>query len=129
MSKKRSNSGFFMRVNACFSIFSRKTCVNRLKKEKKWSFFSYSQIMIMFTHTISCMKKTTIFSLFFNLFTHVFRLKILKHALTRIKKPEFERFLLTVGNRNYERNTFTFSGFRLFFCAFKRVFEKSCLLG
>ncbi len=79
-------------------------------------------------HNLWVWKNDHFFS-FFNLFTHVFRLKILKHTLTRIKKPDFERFLLTVRNRNYERNTFIFSGFHLFFCSFKRVFEKSCLLG
>ena len=43
------------------------------------------------------MKKTTIFSHFFNVFTRVFGLKMLKHAFKRIKNETFERFLLTLG--------------------------------
>ena len=114
-----------MRLSSCFRIFSRKTCLNTFRKEGEMAVFfiptNYDHV-----HNHNFEYKKDHFSSFLNVFTHVFRLKVLKHELKRIEKEAFERFSLTLGNRNCERNMFTFSGFSPFSMRLN-AFLKNCV--
>ena len=71
------------------------------------------------------LKKRSLFVFFLCVYTRF----LAENAVKRTKRAKNGRFLPTVGNRDCERKTPTFHGFLTIFCAFKRVFENSCLLG
>ena len=92
----------FYACKRVFQHFQPKNVYKPIKKGEKMVVSFILEIMCVKMIIVRGYEKNDHFFCFFYGFIHVFRLKMLKHAFKRIKKTKFERFSLTVGNRNCE---------------------------